>query len=106
MLAAGLGRTEYVRVLLQAGADKNRSTGRYKMIALYFAAELGHWQASQVLLGSGPDPEQLRIEISLASQHMSLIKDGVPVLNSICSTGRDGYSTKGGFFVITDKERN
>jgi ankyrin repeat protein len=106
MLAAGLGRTEYVRALLQAGADKNRSTGRYKMIALYFAAELGHWQASQVLLGSGPDPEQLRIEISLASQHMSLIKDGVPVLNSICSTGRDGYSTKRGFFVITDKERN
>ena len=106
MLAAGLGRTEYVRTLLQAGADKNRSTGRYKMIALYFAAELGHWQASQVLLGSGPDPEKLRIEISLASQHMSLIKDGVPVLNSICSTGRDGYSTKRGYFVITDKERN
>jgi len=106
MLAAGLGRTEYVRTLLQAGADKNRSTGRYKMIALYFAAELGHWQASQVLLGSGPDPEKLRIEISLASQHMSLIRDGVPVLNSVCSTGRDGYSTKRGYFVITDKERN
>jgi ankyrin repeat protein len=105
MLAAGLGRTEYVRTLLQAGADKNRVTGRYKMIALYFAAELGHWQASQILLGSGPNPEKLRIEISLASQHMALIKDGVPVLNSICSTGRDGYSTKRGYFVITDKER-
>lgn len=106
MLAAGLGRTDYVRALLQARADKNRATGRYKMIALYFAAELGHWQASQVLLGSGPDPEHLRIEISLASQHMSLIKDGVPILNSTCSTGRDGYSTKRGYFVITDKERN
>ena len=106
MLAAGLGRTEYVRALLQAGADRNRSTGRYKMIALYFAAELGHWQAAQVLLGSGPNPEKLRIEISLASQHMSLIKDGVPVLNSICSTGREGYGTKRGYFVITDKERN
>jgi ankyrin repeat protein len=106
MLAAGLGRTDYVRALLQAGADRNRSTGRYKMIALYFAAELGHWQAAQALLGSGPDPEKLRIEISLASQHMSLIRDGVPVLNSICSTGREGYGTKRGYFVITDKERN
>jgi ankyrin repeat protein len=106
MLAAGLGKTDYVRALLQAGADKNRSTGRYKMIALYFAAELGHWQASQVLLGSGPDPEKLRIEISLSSQHMALIKDGVPVLNSTCSTGRQGYGTKRGNFVITDKERN
>ena len=106
MLAAGLGRTDYVRALLQAGADRNRATGRYKMIALYFAAELGHWQPAQILLGSGPDPEKLRIEISLASQHMALIKDGVPILNSTCSTGRDGYSTKRGYFVITDKERN
>jgi ankyrin repeat protein len=106
MLAAGLGRTDYVRALLQANADRNRSTGRYKMIALYFAAELGHWQAAQILLGSAPDPEKLRIEISLASQKMSLIKDGVPILNSTCSTGREGYSTKRGFFVITDKERN
>ena len=106
MLAAGLGQTDYVRTLLQAGAERNRSTGRYKMVALYFAAELGHWQAAQVLLGSGPAPEKLRIEISLATQHVSLIKDGVPVLNSICSTGREGYGTKRGYFVITDKERN
>ncbi len=106
MLAAGLGRTDYVRALLQAGADRNRATGRYKMIALYFAAELGCWQPAQILLGGGPPPDHLRIEISLASQHMALIKDGVPILNSTCSTGRDGYSTKRGYFVITDKERN
>ena len=106
MLAAGLGRTDYVRALLQAGADRNRATGRYKTIALYFAAELGHWQPAQILLGSGPPPDHLRIEITLASQHMALIKDGVPVLNSTCSTGREGYSTKRGYFVITDKERN
>lgn len=106
MLAAGLGRTDYVRALLQAGAERNRSTGRYKMMALYFAAELGHWQAAQILLGSAPDPEKLRIEISLSSQKMSLIKDGVPILDSVCSTGREGYSTKRGNFVVTDKERN
>lgn len=106
MLAAGLGKTDYVKTLLQAGAEKNRSTGRYRMMALYFAAELGHWQAAQTLLGSGPEPDKLRIEISLASQRMSLIKDGVPIMNSICSTGREGYGTKRGYFVITDKERN
>jgi ankyrin repeat protein len=106
MLAAGLGRTDYVRTLLQAGAERNRSTGRYKMMALYFAAELGHWQSAQILLGSGPDPEKLRIEISLSSQKVALIKDGVPILNSVCSTGREGFGTKRGNFVITDKERN
>ena len=106
MLAAGLGRTDYVRALLQAGGDRNRATGRYKMIPLYFAAELGHWQAAQVLLGSAPDPEKLRIEISLSSQKMTLFKDGVSIFNSTVSTGREGYSTKRGNFVITDKERN
>lgn len=106
MLAAGLGRTDCVRTLLQSGADRNRATGRYKMIPLYYSAQLGHWQASQLLLGSGPAPEKLRIEISLSSQKMSLIKDGVSILNSTVSTGKEGYSTKRGNFVITDKERN
>ena len=48
MLAAGLGRTDYVRALLQAGADRNRETGRYKMLALYLAAENGNWQSTQI----------------------------------------------------------
>jgi ankyrin repeat protein len=106
MVAAGLGRSEYVRALLQAGADKNRATKRYKMLPLYFAAETGNWQSTQVLLGSGPSPEQLRIEISLATQRIALIKNGVPVFNSICSTGRSGYTTRTGYYVITDKERS
>ncbi len=106
MLAAGLGQAQYVRALLDAGADKNRATGRYKMLALYFAAQTGKWQCTQILLGSGLPPEQLRIEIYLASQQVALIKDGVPIFNSTCSTGRQGYSTRSGDYVITDKERN
>ena len=106
MLAAGLGQAEYVQSLLEAGADRNRATGRYKMLALYLAAETGQWRCTQILLGSGPSPEELHIEITLASQHVSLVKDGVPVFDSICSTGREGYSTRRGKYVITDKERN
>jgi ankyrin repeat protein len=106
MLAAGLGQPEFVQALLDAGADRDRATGRYKMLALYLAAETGQWRCSQILLGSGPPPERLRIEISLATQHVSLLKDGIPVFNSICSTGRSGYSTRIGDYVITDKERN
>ncbi len=106
MLAAGTGRTDYVRALLEAGADRNRKTGRYKMMALYFAAEIGNWQSTQLLLGSGPSPNRLRVEISLASQHVALIKDGVSVFDTICSTGRQGYSTRVGDYVITDKERS
>jgi len=106
MLAAGLGQESYVRALLDVGADRNRATKYDKMIALYIAAETGQWRCTQVLLGGGPSPDELRLEISLASQRVALIKDGVPVFHTECSTGRRGYSTRTGQFVITDKERN
>src|SRR5438132_9287817 len=105
MLAAGLGQDEYLRALLDAGANRNRLTSRDKMSALDIAAETGHWRAAQVLLGGGPSPDRLRLEISLALQRVALVKDGVPVYRTQCSTGRPGYSTKRGEFVITNKER-
>ena len=106
MLAAGLDRGEYVRALLAAGANRNQLTRRDKMSALDIAAETGHWRSSQILLGGGPSPDQLRIEISLASQRVALVKNGVPVYRTQCSTGRQGYSTRRGDFVITNKKRD
>jgi ankyrin repeat protein len=106
MLAAGLGQEDSLRALLNAGANRTRLTKRDKMSALDIAAETGHWRCTQILLGSGPSPEQLRIEISLASQRVALLKNGVPVFRTQCSTGRRGYSTRTGQFVITNKERN
>jgi ankyrin repeat protein len=106
MLAAGLGQENYLRVLLNAGADRNRGTSRNKMSPLDIAAETGQWRCAQILLGSGPAPDQLRLEISLALQRVALVKNGVPVFRAPCSTGRQGYSTKRGQFVITNKERN
>ena len=106
MLAAGLGKTDYVRALLDAGADRNRHTPREKMLPLYFAAWTENWQCVQMLLGGGPQPEQLRVEVSLAKQHMDVIKDGVSVFTTKISTGRDGFTTKPGYYVITDKDRD
>ncbi len=106
MIAAGLGKTEYVRALLAAGADRRLQTGRYKMLALYFATHTRNVKCIQMLLGRGPDPEQLRIEISLARQRASVIKDGVPILHTPISTGRSGFDTPPGEYVITDKNRD
>jgi ankyrin repeat protein len=106
MLAASLGKPEAVRALLDAGADRNRSTTRDKWIALYFAARSKNWQSLQTLLGGGPLPEQLRIEISLASQRAALIKNGTPIFTTQISTGRSGFGTPVGQFVVTDKERD
>jgi len=105
MLAAGLGQDDYLRALLNAGANRNRLTSRDKMSALDIAAETGHWRAAQILLGGGPSPDRLRLEISLGLQRVALVKNGEPVYRTQCSTGRPGYSTKRGEFVITNKER-
>ncbi|MEY2585064.1 MAG: hypothetical protein QOD80_1090, partial [Verrucomicrobiota bacterium] len=106
MLAAGLGKANYVRALLDAGADRNRHTPREKMLPLYFAAWTENWQCVQMLLGGGPGLDELRVEISLAKQYAAVIKDGVTVFTTKVSTGRDGFNTKPGFYVITDKDRD
>jgi len=106
MLAAGLGKADFVRALLDAGADRNRHTPREKMLPLYFAAWTENWQCVQMLLGGGPEPEQLRVEISLAQQHAAVIKDGITVFTTKVSTGRNGFTTKPGYYVITDKDRD
>lgn len=106
MLASGLGQVDYLKTLIDGGANRTRLTTRNKMSALDVAAETGHWRSAQVLLGGGPAPEKLRVEISLAMQSVALVRDGVPIYHSRCSTGRSGYSTKRGEFVVTNKERN
>ena len=106
MLAAGLGRTDYVRALLDAGANRNLSTPKHKMLPLYFAAWTSNWKCVQLLLGGGPMPEELRVEISLAKQHAMVIKDGVTIFTTQVSTGRQGYDTPAGHYVITDKDRD
>jgi L,D-transpeptidase catalytic domain len=106
MLASGLGQVDYLKPLIDGGANRTRLTTRNKMSALDVAAETGHWRSAQILLGGGPAPEKLRIEISLPMQRIALVRDGVPIYHARCSTGRAGYSTKRGEFVITNKERN
>jgi len=106
MLASGLGQVDYLKALIDGGANRTRLTTRNKMSALDVAAETSHWRSAQILLGGGPAPDKLRVEISLAMQSVALFRDGKPIYHARCSTGRSGYSTKRGEFVITNKERN
>ena len=104
MLAAGLGQTDAVRMLLFAGANRSASTsGKSKLIALYFAAWATSPTCVQALLGSAPPREQTRIEISLNAQRATFIKDGHAVLQTAISSGRSGFDTRTGEYIITDK---
>ena len=104
MLAAGLRRPECVQLLLDRGAARAASTqGRSQLIALYFACWATSPECIQLLLGNAPSRAELRIEISLGSQQAVLIQNGVPVVKTAISSGRKGFSTKTGEFVVTDK---
>ena len=61
----------------------------------------------QLLLGRDPDPakQRRRILVSLADQAAALYVDGEVRLTTRVSTGRPGYETPPGKYVITNKYR-
>ncbi len=108
MLAAGMGRLDMVETLLEHGAKRGTLTRKSKMAALSFAAQADNVEVMQRLLGKSPRPEDqhTRVEISLGGQRARLWKNGKLVFSAPVSTGRPGYATPAGRFVVTDKTRS
>jgi lipoprotein-anchoring transpeptidase ErfK/SrfK len=105
MLASALGETEMVDALLLKGARKNIGTTKHQTTAIYLAGINHHAAIVQMLLGKSAKPEDqhYKIEVSLSKQKATVYKDGKAVLNTPISSGRKGFSTPKGTFVITDK---
>ena len=108
MLAAAMGRRECAEALLKYGAKRGAVTKRYKMTAIDFAARRSAPpEMLQILLGKSarPEDQRMRINISIAQQRAVFYKDGQVALVSPVSTGRPGFPTPTGQFVVTDKDR-
>ncbi|MEI8233081.1 MAG: ankyrin repeat domain-containing protein [Verrucomicrobiota bacterium] len=108
MLAAALGQVDCAQLLLDYGAKRGAVTRRNRMTALDFAARRdARPQMLQVLLGKSPRPEdqRMRIHVSIGDQRAVLYKDGQVALVTPVSTGRPGFPTPTGQFVVTDKDR-
>lgn len=104
MLAAGLGNSDAIRVLLAAGAKRGLGTkGKSRLVALYFACWANSPACAQALFENAPARDLIRIEISLNQQQATFYKDSAAVLETSVSTGRAGFATKPGEYVITDK---
>jgi hypothetical protein len=107
MLAAGMKQTECVKALLEHGANRLASTrGRSQLIALYFAAWADCAETLQALIPSAPSKDRLWIEVSLNEQRARYYRDQHLVLTTKISTGRAGFPTRPGEYVITDKNRH
>lgn len=107
MLAAGMKRTECVKLLLERGANRLAATrGKSRLIALYFAAWSDDPETLQALIRNAPPKDELSIEISLDEQRARLYRNGQLALTSSVSTGRSGFPTRPGEYIITDKNRH
>ena len=106
MVAAGCGRVEQVKLLLEHGANRlQASKGRSSLIALYFAAWADSPEAIQLLVGGEPPSrDELRVEVDLSKQQATVIRDGSPIFSTSISTGTRNKPTPVGEFVITDKD--
>jgi len=61
-LAAAEGRTDFVQVLLEAGANRNQRAYRHGKTPLHLAAEYGHAEVVELLIAAGADVN-LRSEV-------------------------------------------
>ena len=107
MLAAGTGDAAMTRLLIDNGASPAARTKRHKTFALWLAGKGGHVEAMQILLGVTPksDAAKLSIEVDLAAQTATLSRDGAATVAVPVSTGRKGFRTPEGNYVVTDKHR-
>lgn len=106
MLAAGCGEPKTVTHLLDAGAKRNVWTRENHFWPINFAAVHNDVKVMRAMLGRDPEREDRRIVISLSAQQ-AVMYDGTgkEIFKTKVSTGRRGYATRTGEFVITDKNR-
>ena len=108
MVAATLGHLGIAETLLQAGADPEARTKRHGTNALWLAGYKGHTDVTKLLLGvqPGSEADRMRIEIDLGAQTAQLFVDDVGEEAVPISSGRKGYATPKGEFVVTNKHRH
>ncbi len=107
MIAADSGNLEVARALLDAGAKTSAWTGTARLWPINFASRRNDIPMMRLLLGQHPHREERHLIISLSEQRARLFDaDGNEVLATRVSTGRRGYETPQGEFVVTNKHRH
>jgi hypothetical protein len=101
------GDVEGAVTLLRSGAKPYLCTTRYHRYPINFAATQGYLFLMRVILGRDPDQEpDTIVTVDLSSQRAWVTKRGKVIATTLVSTGREGYRTPAGRYVITDKHRS
>lgn len=104
---ASRGDVEGAITLMRGGAKSSVCTTRYHRYPINFAATQGYLFLMRVLLGRDPDSEpNLLVTVDLSKQRAWVTREGRVINSTSVSTGREGYNTPAGRYVITDKHRS
>ncbi|MBC8127658.1 MAG: ankyrin repeat domain-containing protein [Gloeobacteraceae cyanobacterium ES-bin-144] len=107
MLAADSGNFRTARHLIKAGAKMDTRTRISSLWPINFASERKDVRMMRLFLGKDPLIEQRIIKISLSEQRARVYDPlGNEIFTTKVSTGRKGFSTPHGEFVITNKHRD
>ncbi len=107
MIAADSGNLATTRLLMKAGAKSEVRTRTTGIWPINFAARRSDVKMMRLFLGRDPQREDRRIEIRLSEQRARIFDtDGKEVFVTRVSTGKKGYDTPTGVFVITNKYRD
>ncbi|MEO7100896.1 MAG: ankyrin repeat domain-containing protein [Luteolibacter sp.] len=106
MVAVDSGEIQTVRYLIKAGAKTQAHTRPTNLYPINYAIERKDVRMTRLLLGKDPHREERQIVITLSDQRARLLDaDGHELFATQISTGRKGFSTPTGEYVITDKNR-
>lgn len=107
MACSGRGDVEAVTLLLEYGANKQAHTMPSYRYAINFAADQRYLYVMRILLGRQPESEpHILVTVDLSNQKAWVEIEGVRQIDTKISTGRAGYRTPAGRYVITNKYKD
>lgn len=105
MCAASSNNLPLLRLLMRHGAKRGAQTKAWRRYAVNFACDQSHIPAAQLLLGRDPDEgRDVKIVVSLSKQRADIYQEGKVIRSTSISSGRRGFATPSGQFVISDKQ--
>jgi L,D-transpeptidase catalytic domain len=104
ILAAALGEREICTTLVARGAERFRASA-WGWVPAQYAARCGFPDLAGTLIESDPLAIHFNIKIELTPQLVILYKDGLALVQGKISTGKPGFDTPPGHYLVTDKER-
>lgn len=107
MLCSIRGDVDTAVLLLRAGASTDKHTTINRRYPINFACTQGYIFLMRVLLGRDPDSEPaMRVTVDLSLQRAYVKKHGEVIDSCSVSSGRKGFDTPPGQYVITNKYRS